>query len=408
VDHTAVKESAENERQRQGTPWRLLVLLIALSAIGPMTLNILVPAVPGLVATFMSDSATVQLTLSLYLIGLGVSQLVLGSLSDRFGRRPVILVGLTVTIIASLAALAAATISALIAARTLQAFGASTGLVVGRAIIRDLYDRDRAASMLGWVTMAMVVAPMVAPLIGGFLDTMYGWQAIFAFVAVACVVVLAGVTVALPETRAVATSAGGLARFLEEMRALFVSKRFFGYALCAAFCSSMFFAFVGGAPHVVVTLMGRTSVEYGGWFAFSALGYMLGNYITGHWSSRLGADTMISWGGGIALFGAVAMCLVPLVAPTTGLAGIFLPQMFVGLGNGILLPSAIAGAISVRPNAAGSASGVTGFLQMSFGAAAAQLVGNLLPMATSPLPMSLTIALCGLASVSAFVWMTRR
>ena len=137
---------------------------------------------PGLVTALGAGTGTVQLTLSLFLLGMAVSQLVLGPLSDRFGRRPVMLAGLALTVIASFAALAATSIAGLIVARTFQAFGATVGIVIGRAIIRDLYDRDRAASMIGWVTMAMVIAPMIAPLIGGALDTAFGWQAIFAFI----------------------------------------------------------------------------------------------------------------------------------------------------------------------------------------------------------------------------------
>ena len=160
---------------------------------------------PALIVTLGAGAGTVQLTLSLFLLGMAVSQLVLGTLSDRFGRRPVMLAGLALTVVASFAALAATSITGIILARTLQAFGATVGIVLGRAIIRDLYDRDRAASMIGWVTMAMVVAPMIAPLIGGMLDTAFGWQAIFVFMALFAAAVLAWTAFQLPETRAVAT-----------------------------------------------------------------------------------------------------------------------------------------------------------------------------------------------------------
>jgi len=177
---------------------RVLILLTALAAIGPIGLNILTPAVPGLVVTFAADPAAVQLTLSLYLLGLAASQLVMGPLSDRLGRRPVVLMGLLLAAVSSVAAIAATSVNALIVARIIQAIGASTGVVVGRAIIRDLYDRDRAAAMIGWVTTATVVAPMLAPMIGGFLDTALGWEAIFAFVGLVSAATLIGAVVALP------------------------------------------------------------------------------------------------------------------------------------------------------------------------------------------------------------------
>ena len=177
------RTSASHVPGKQVTPWRLLALLMAMTAIGPATLNILVPALPGLVTRLASDTGTVQLTLSLYLLSLATAQLLLGPLSDRFGRRPVVLAGLALSVVASLAAIAASSIGALIGARIVQAIGASTGIVIGRAIIRDLFERDRAAAMIGLVTTAMVIAPMISPLIGGILDTAFGWEAIFLFLA---------------------------------------------------------------------------------------------------------------------------------------------------------------------------------------------------------------------------------
>src|SRR3954449_2875334 len=213
-----------------GHPWRLLALLIAITSVGPLSLNILTPALPGLIVSFGAEAGIVQLTLSLYLLGMAISQLVLGPLSDRFGRRPVMLAGLVLTVIASFAALATASIGGLIVARTAQAFGATTGIVIGRAVIRDLYDRDRAASMIGWVTMAMVVAPMIAPLIGAAIDTALGWQAIFAFVGLFAAAVLAWAALSLPETHP--TPGGeGLMRTLEEARSLLANPVFLGYAL---------------------------------------------------------------------------------------------------------------------------------------------------------------------------------
>src|SRR6185295_3415745 len=168
------------------------------------------------------------------------------------GRRPVMLAGLALTVVTSFAALATASIAGLIVARTLQAFGATTGIVIGRAVIRDLYDRDRAASMIGWVTMAMVVAPMIAPLIGGALDTALGWRAIFAFVGLFAAIVVAWTALSLPETHTVATGEG-FARTFAEARSLLAGAAFLGVSRVSGFNSAMFFTFIGGAPHVVGT-----------------------------------------------------------------------------------------------------------------------------------------------------------
>lgn len=400
-------DQARAAPQVRASPWRVLVVLIAMTAIGPMALNILTPAIPGLVATFGTDASAVQLTLSLYLLGLAASQLVMGPLSDRFGRRPVVLGGLTLAMVSSLAALAATSIEALIVARVVQAIGASTGVVVGRAIIRDLYDRDRAAAMIGWVTTATVVAPMLAPMIGGFLDTALGWEAIFAFVALVSAATLIGAVVALPETQSAAMS-GGLVRFLTEARLLIATRQFVGYALCVAANSAMFFVYIGGAPHVVVTIMGQSSAVYGVWFALASLGYMTGNFIAAQRSAVVGVDRMIWWGTLIALAAAGIETALVLAWPHGGPAIIFVPQIIISVGSGFLMPNALAGAVSVRPQAAGTASGFTGFLQMGLGALSAQLVSHLIDGASTALPMVLVMLAFGLAGAAAFVGLVRR
>jgi MFS transporter, DHA1 family, multidrug resistance protein len=387
---------------------RVLILLTAMAAIGPMGLNILTPAVPGLGVTFTAEPAAVQLTLSLYLLGLAVSQLVMGPLSDRLGRRPVVLMGLILAAVSSVAAIAATSVEALIVARIAQAVGASAGVVVGRAIIRDLYDRDRAAAMIGWVTSATVVAPMLAPMIGGFLDTALGWQAIFAFVALVSAAILIGATVALPETQAAMMRGGGIVRFLEEARLLIATPQFCGYALCVAANSAMFFVYVGGAPHVVVAIMGRSSAVYGVWFALASIGYMAGNFFAARTSARFGVHRMIWWGTLLTLIAVVSEVALVLIWPDGGPATIFVPQIVISIGSGLLMPNALAGAVSVRPQAAGTASGFTGFLQMGLGALSAQAVSHLLDGATTALPMVLVMLGFSIAGLAAFVGLVRR
>ena len=380
--------------------WRLLTLLIAITAVGPLSLNILAPAMPGLIGTLGAGAGTVQLTLSLFLLGMAISQLVLGTLSDRFGRRPVMLAGLALTVVASFAALATTSITGLIVARTCQAFGATAGIVIGRAVVRDLYDRDRAASMIGWVTMAMVVAPMIAPLIGGALDTALGWHAIFAFVGLFAAAILVWASFQLPETRKVATGEG-FAHFLAASGSLLTDRAFLGYALVAAFNSAMFFTFIGGAPHVVVTIMHRSSAEYGIWFLAISLAYMAGNFAAGRWSAKYGIDVMIRAGVAVTVAGAAVGIIWVLLDPAGGPAVIMTPQMIIGFASGFMLPNALAGAVSVRPQAAGAAAGITGFMQMGLGAATSQLIGHLLDGAQTGLPLAaivLVLCACGLVA----------
>src|SRR6476620_8348082 len=174
---------------------------MAMTSIGPTTLNIVVPALPQMANRLASDVATIQLAITVYLLALAAGQPVMGPLSDRFGRRPVVLAGLALTAVASVLAISMATVPSLIAARVVQALGASAGIVVSRAIIRDLFDRNRAAAMLGLVATVMVVVPTLGPLIGGVLDVSFGWESIFLFTAISSAMVVVWTALALPETR---------------------------------------------------------------------------------------------------------------------------------------------------------------------------------------------------------------
>ncbi len=381
--------SPSPDRDPAKTPWGLLVFLVALTAIGPTSLNIIVPAVPKLSVILATDANTVQLTVSLFIVGLALAQLLLGPLSDRFGRRPVILAGLGLMIAASLAAITARSVTMLILARIVQAIGASTGIVVGRAIIRDLFDRERAAAMLGLVATAMVIAPTIGPLIGGILDTAFGWESIFVFMAAAGLCVLAWAAMALPETRKRNVAAEG--GFLTDMRMLATSRAFFGYVFCGAFGSATFFAFLGGGPHVTVTMLGRTSAEYGVWFAISSIGYMSGNFLASRLSVRLGVDAMIWWGLVIEAAGAACSVVLALFTHEFGPIIIFLPQLVISIGNGMMLPNAIAGGVSVRPHAAGTASGLMGCIHMTIAAAFVQLGGHVVVGASTAMPLALVM-----------------
>ncbi len=408
MDNLAAKTPHNDPRVPAATPWSLLLLLMATTAIGPTTLNILVPALPQLAHRIGADIATVQLTVSVYLLALAGGQLAMGPLSDRFGRRPVLLAGLALTALASLLAIVLSTVESLILARIAQAVGASAGIVIGRAIIRDLFARDRAAAMIGLVATVMVVAPTFGPLIGGLLDTAFGWQAIFIFTAATTAAVVVWAAITLPETRSLSAPAGGRGGLLVDVQQLACSRAFWGYVLVAALGSGTFFAFLGGGPHVIVTLMGRSSAEYGVWFAISSIGYMAGNFATSRLSIRYGLDRLIWWGIAIEAIGVVSATVLAVWAHDWGPAIVFIPQLIVSLGNGLLLPGAIAGAVSIRPQAAGTAAGITGCTQMALGAAVTQYSGALLAGASSAVPMALVMDVLVVALALASVVLIRR
>jgi len=397
-----VAEIAANSRTPStATPWSLLLLLMAMTAIGPTTLNIVVPALPRVARDIGADIATLQLTVSLYLLGLAGAQLLMGPLSDRYGRRPVLLAGFALTVGASLLALAISAVENLIVARILQAVGASTGIVSGRAIIRDLFDRDRAAAMIGLVATVMVVVPTLGPLIGGILDTAFGWESTFIFTAVTTLVVLIWAALTLPETRGVNAPAGARQGFVHDFRQLAMSRTFAGYVLVASLGSATFFAFLGGSPYIVVTLMEHSSAEYGVWFAISSVGYMAGNFAASRLSVRFGIDRLIWWGIAVEALG-VAAAAAFANALAWGPATIFMPQMLISFGNGLLLPGAISGSVSVRPQAAGTAAGITGCVQMALGAAFTQYAGMLLPGSTTAWPLSVLMIIIIVALAAGF------
>ena len=400
------KDAARSAARR--TPWRLLALLIAMTGVGSLSLNILVPAIPSMVAKFATEPANVQLTVSLYLLGLAVAQLIFGPLSDRFGRRPVVLAGLALATVASTAAIFAANIASLITARVVQSLGASTGQTIGRAIIRDLYDRDQAASMIGLVTSVVVLMPMAAPLIGGILDTLFGWESIFVFTTILSLTVFVWAVIALPETRKGSTAPGERGHFRADLAALASSPRFFGYALCAGLGSAPFFSFLGGAPHVVVTMLGHTSAEYGLWFFVPSIGFMAGNFAVSRLTGRLGIDALIWWGIALTIAGCLLNVVVYVAFPGWDMSTIFLPQILISFGNGLLLPTSVAGAVSIRPQVAGTASGLTGFVQMAIGAAAAQLGGLVIAHATGAMPLLLLMLAFGVATAVAVFTLVRR
>ena len=286
----------------------------------------------------------------------------------------------------------------LIGARIFQAFGGATGVVMGRAIIRDLFGRDRSAQMISIVASAMAVAPMIAPLIGGTLDALFGWQSIFVFTAVACMCVLTWTWWMLPETRRVAADDIEHKGLGPNLKALFRNPRFTGYALSAALGCGAFFVYIGAGPHVIITMMGRSPTEYGIWFIPTAGGYIAGNFITSRLSLRFGIDAMIFWGNVVNIVGmATGFLLLPFVS-SVGPLVLVVPGTLMGVANGIILPNSIAGAVSIRPQAAGTASGIVGFSQMTFGAMTTQFAGHLIVGSTSVLPalicMLATAVLC--------------
>lgn len=381
-------------------PRILLPILVAVTGVGPLAMHIILPSMPGLQTVFATDYGTVQLALSVYLFGIAASQLAYGPLSDRFGRRPILLAGQCLFLIGSLACLTAQSIEWLIAGRIVQALGGAAGMVLTRAIIRDLYDRDRAASMLAYVTMAMVVAPMMAPTLGGYLDGAFGWRSSFIFVTAVGALALLFAATKLPETHREERVPISVIGLFGGFGTLLGIRRYYGYFLPLTFGTSAFFAFLAGAPYVTVEVMGFTAADFGLAFIAITLMFMAGNFTAARISTRLGIDAMLSLGALVSVVAGAGLLVATLLDVMTG------PLLFglmglIATGNGLTMPNALAGAVSVAPRLVGAASGLTGFLQMMISALVSYLVGRM--VYAEPQTLGMAIFACVIAAAAAHV-----
>jgi MFS transporter, DHA1 family, multidrug resistance protein len=383
----------------------MLLLLVAMTGVAPISLYMLVPALPRLATSFGRDIGVAQMTVSLYMVGIACSQIITGPLSDRFGRRPVLLAGLGLMVLASGACMFAQTLPQLIAARFLQALGGAAGMVVSRAIIRDLYSRERISSMISLVIAVMMIAQMLSPLTGGLIETAFGWRAIFYVITAASLMIAIAIAVALPETRRDRLESGG---FRGDVGSLLKSRAFIGYVLCQVLASQIIFTFAGGGPYIVVTHMGRTAAEYGAWFATTGFAYLIGNLFCVRFAPRHSLEKLIWFGLALQLTGS----LLNLVWGITGLnqapSWLFGTQMLVMFANAFVMSNSAAGAISVRPDAAGTASGAMGFLQMGLGSLLSQFGAYLGGHFTTPAPLNAAVFALSLACASTMIFLIPR
>ncbi|MEX0350504.1 MAG: multidrug effflux MFS transporter [Paracoccaceae bacterium] len=396
----------QNETSAQRSPPTIttLILLSGLSALG---MNIFLPSLPNMTLHFETDYRLMQLSVALYLAVNAMMQIVIGPIADKAGRRPVILWGLALFLIATLACIYAPSAEAFLAARMCQAV-VVVAMVLSRAAVRDMYDQDQAASMIGYVTMGMAVVPMIGPAIGGFLDELFGWHANFWLLFILGLATLALTYVDFGET-ALKSGKTLIAQF-REYPELLTSPRFWGYSLASGMSSGAFFAYLGGAPFVGTEIYGMPPSVMGVYFGSPALGYFLGNFLSGRYSMRFGVNRMVLWG---CLLNAIAVGL-SLFLTVSGLASaltFFGFMTFVGLGNGMSIPNATAGALSVRPHLAGTASGLSGAIMLGGGAALSGMAGALLGPGSSEAPLlglMLGTAILGIVSIALVIRRERK
>lgn len=365
-------------------------LLVGLTAASPFAMNAMLPAFPAMQAYFHTSYAAVQLALTLPLVAFGLSQLVLGQLSDRLGRRPVMLGGILLFVLGSLIAALATTTPVLVGGRVVQGVGGAAGMVLGRTIANDMYRDVGAASAIGYLTMAMALAQMLAPWFGGVLDQGLGWQSIFWCLTAAGIGLMAMTLHFLSETHPL--EARGLKRWslVSDAAELVQCRAFWSNAGNMAFASGMYFAVAGAAPYIVETQLGWSQSAFGLLNALPALGYAIGNFMTGRLAPHIGSGRLVTAGMAVA---AAATLLLWLLAGWPHPLAIFIPVGLISLSNGMTLPSNIAGVMAISRRLSGSASGLTGALQMLVGAGISSAVGLALGHTTLPLLIGVTVAL---------------
>ena len=380
---------------------RMIILLAAVSALGPVGMQILLPALPVIKQKFYVTNDVAQLTLSLSMLAIAIGTLVYGPLSDKFGRKRVMLVGIIITIFGSIVCFVADSIMLLISGRFIQAFGGAVGLVLARAIVRDVYGPEEAARVIATLVMVMVVLPMMSPALGGELMQRFGFESVFIVIAFASAIAFVFLFLWLPETLAKPVPFEGVKSMLMTFSKLFASRVFCGYAFCVTFVSVVFFSFISAAPEIMVSVLKRPPTEYGYYFIMIPAGFMTGNYVARHYGRTISIDNMIAIGASIGVFGIVLALMLQTLGMSSPVA-LFLPIALAVFGNGITLPNAQAAAINEFPEYAGTASGLTGFLQMAVSSVAAQAVALIFNGTVYPLLGLMLVA--SIISLLIFRW----
>jgi len=378
----------------------MTAVLAMLTALGPLSTDFYLPSLPDIVRVMATDVAGAQATLSAFLFGFAGGQILWGPLSDRLGRRPVLLTGLALFMLATLACALAPSIEALTVARAVQALGASGPIVLGRAMVRDLYEGPRAGRELARMGMIMGLVPAVAPVLGGVLQQAFGWRSTFvaslAFAAVLAIVV----GLLLPETlKARSREPLSLLAIIRGFGTLLQNRAYRVYVALTALAYGGLFAFISGSSFVLIGIHGLTPAQYGLSFGFGVLGFILGTILAQRLVGRRGMDGVIALGVACLAGGGLTMLLCVLTG-FAGPFGVIVPMALYACGVGLTMPQAQASAMMPFPDRAGAASSFTGLCQMLFSACVGLLVGHALKSGALPLP--LVMSAIGVAALVLF------
>lgn len=382
-----------------GTSFVWFVMVLGcLTMFGPMAIDMYLPAMPAIGADLGVDQAQVQMTLSAFLIGYGAGQLLWGPLGDRFGRKLPAAAGVALFVLAGAGCAMASDIWSLTIWRVAHGVGACAAPVIARAMVRDAFDRDRGASVMSLMMLVMGVAPMLAPLAGGQVLDHIGWRGIFWCLAVFGMI--AGLSLlTVRETRRPVPGARAGGGVLANYMLLMLDRRFMGYAVPGSFVSAGMFAYISGTPFIYIEHFGVSPGHFGLLFGVNVVALMASNIINSRLVLRHGVDRMIGWGI-LATAGTGAVLIVTGGFGIGGLWGVAVPLFFYLGALGLVGSNGMAGALAAFPHMAGTASSLSGALQLCAGALAGGLVG-VLTQGGSPLPMSAVLCSCALAGLVA-------
>lgn len=381
-----------------------MLTLVLLASISALAMNSFLPSLPNMAEHFGSSTALMGLSVGVYLGTSAIFQILVGPLSDRIGRRIVSLWALIIFIVVSISCVYAPNTFVFMFLRALQAIAACT-FVVARAIVRDTTETQASGSKIAYISMGTAICPMFGPALGGLMDGWFGWEANFWFIGGLGLFILVIAYFDLGET--VPENTQGFRQQFSEYPELLLSRRFWGYCLASAFGAGAFFAYLGGGPFVGSIVYNLSPEMLGLYFGAPAIGYFFGNFLSGRFTIRFGIDAMILWGLWI-IFSGLSLSMVCSYIGYGTVETFFGFMIFVGLGNGLTIPNATAGMLSVRPHLAGAASGLGGAMMIAIGAALSTLAGAFLVPGSNEMPLLMLMWFSSLNGVAVIIYVLQR
>jgi DHA1 family bicyclomycin/chloramphenicol resistance-like MFS transporter len=371
------------------------LLLVAMTACGTMGMHVIIPALPATARALHMSISTTQLTITLYLVGLAVGQLFYGPVSDRFGRRPVLLAGLGLFTLASIVTASAPGPAVLIGSRIVQSIGGCAGLVLGRAAVRDGAAPDKAAGQLAMLTLVMSLVPAIAPAVGGYLTAYVHWRASYVLLAAMGGLTLLVSALILPETNRTRLTGGTSGSLTSGYRLLLGSRAFLGYAVGGATTTTAFYAFMSASPFIFENVLHRPTQEVGLYYILLMGGVSSGSFIASRLSRFMTARAALRLANAVGIVGASLFVAIDALDLLSGPSVTAAVTLFM-VGAGMASPFALAGSVSINPRTIGAASGLYGFFQMGYGMLCTIVVELWHPGAVWPVAViMLTSALAG-------------